>query len=96
MQFEWDEAKNLTNIRKHGVSFEDACKIFEDFTLDVPDSRFEYGEDRVISIGQLQGVVLLTVVHTDRAGNIRIISARPAKRSERRQYDQALRKSFDT
>lgn len=96
MEFEWDEAKNLTNIEKHGVSFEDACKIFEGFTLDVEDTRFDYGEDRTISIGMLQGVVLLTVVHTDRAGNLRIISARPAKRSERRRYDQALRQSFDT
>lgn len=95
MRFEWDEAKNQKNIEKHGVSFADACKIFDGFTLDVLDDRFDYGEDRTISIGQLNGVALLAVVHTDREGICRIISARPAKRSERSIYDQALRQSLN-
>jgi uncharacterized DUF497 family protein len=96
MEFEWDEEKNLKNIEKHGVRFEDACKIFEGFTLDIADTRFDYGEERIISIGTLRGTVVLTVIHTDRMGNLRMISARPAKRSERRLYDQALQQSFDS
>lgn len=96
MKFEWDESKNRQNIEKHAVSFEDACQIFEGFTLDLIDTRFDYGELREISIGRLGGVVILTVVHTDRNGTCRIISARPAKKSERKRYDEALRQSFDS
>lgn len=95
MKFEWDEAKNQSNIAKHGVSFDDAKRIFEGFTLDAVDQRFDYGEERTISIGTVSGIVMLTVVHTDRKGVCRLISARPAKRSERRIYDQAIRQAFD-
>lgn len=95
MEFEWDEAKNRRNIEKHGVSFEYASRIFEGITLDVLDNRHDYGEERIISIGMLAQVAILTVVHTDRDGRCRIISARPAKRSERRRYDEAIRQSFD-
>ena len=95
MEFEWDDDKNQQNIAKHGVSFADASRIFGGFTLDAKDDRFDYGEERIISIGLLDGVVILTVVHTDRDGVCRIISARPAKRSERKWYDEATRRAFD-
>lgn len=94
MDFEWDDQKNRQNIVKHGVSFEDACKIFDGFTLDAPDNRFDYGEERIISIGMIEDIAILVVVHTDRDGVCRIISARPAKRSERKIYDDAIRKTF--
>ena len=94
--FEWDDEKNRTNIEKHGVSFELACRIFDGFTLTVIDSRFEYGEVREISIGLVDGIAYLTVAHTDREGKIRIISARPARRNERKRYDEAIQKAADT
>lgn len=96
MKFEWDADKNQKNIEKHGVSFEDASKIFDGFTVDAIDDRFDYDEERTISIGMFRGVVILMVVHTDRNGVCRIISARPAKRSERKIYDQSIQQAFDT
>lgn len=90
MKFEWDDDKNRLNIQKHAVSFEDASKIFDGFTLDVEDTRFDYGEARTISIGMLAGVAILTVVHTDRQGVCRIISARQANRKERERYEKAI------
>lgn len=91
MKFEWDENKNRQNIEKHAVSFEDAHRIFEGFTLDQIDNRFDYGEERTISIGMIGGVVILSVVHTDRNGVCRIISARQANRKEQKRYEEALR-----
>lgn len=94
MDFEWDDDKNRSNIAKHGVSFADACRIFEGFTIDAPDTRHEYGEERAISVGLLDGVAVLVVVHTDRRGNCRIISARQANKKERNRYDEAIRKGL--
>ena len=54
MAFEWDVAKNQTNIRKHGVSFETAQRIFEGPVLTWFDDRKDYGEDRYISIGTVE------------------------------------------
>lgn len=96
MKFEWDENKNQRNIAKHGVSFEDACRIFEGFTLGFVDNRKDYGEVREISIGVIDGIAVVTVVHTDRKSVCRIISARPASRSERKYYEQEIQKAFDT
>lgn len=94
--FEWDDEKNRTNIEKHGISFEQASRIFEGLTLTVIDDRFEYGEVREISIGLIDGIAYLTVAHTNREGSIRIISARPARRNERKRYDEAIQKASDT
>ncbi|OYW69093.1 MAG: hypothetical protein B7Z40_00175 [Bosea sp. 12-68-7] len=88
--FEWDEDKNVANIAKHGVSFQRAARIFESRVLTVVDSRADYGEVREISIGIVESVVFLTVVHTDRQGVVRIISARRANRAERRRYENAI------
>lgn len=96
MKFEWDDAKNRLNIAKHGVSFEDARRIFDGFTVDRPDERFDYGEERMISVGSLAGVVILTVVHTDRLGVRRIISARQASKRERQTYEEAIRQATHT
>lgn len=96
MSFEWDEEKNKANIAKHGVRFEDAVTIFDSFTLDRIDDREDYGEVREISLGLFEGIAVLVVVHTDRDGNRRIISARPANRKERRDYDEAIQKAFNS
>lgn len=95
MEFEWDDDKNRQNIAKHGVSFEDARTIFDGFTVNLPDDRFEYGEVREQSVGLVRGVAVVVVIHTDRGGVCRIISARPAVKSERSLYEKAIRKAFD-
>lgn len=92
MAFEWDEDKNRINIGKHGVSFETAKRIFEGPVLSWTDDRKEYGEVRLRSIGPVDGIAILTVIHTDRSGKTRIISARPADRTERKRYEEAIQK----
>ena len=93
MQFEWDEEKNLANIGKHGISFEQAQQIFDGPTLDREDDRTDYGEKRTTSLGLLGRIVLLSVTHTDREGRMRIISARPASRKERAIYHGAIQQT---
>lgn len=95
MEFEWDDRKERANIAKHGISFAQAARIFEAFTLSWSDRRAAYGEERAISIGQLGSAAILVVAHTDRQGRCRIISARPANRNERQRYDQALRDTLE-
>ena len=95
-RFEWDEAKNLSNQRKHdGVSFEEARQVFQDPLHVSVQDRFEGGEQRWQTVGAVQGVVILLVAHTvteeDADGGsvevIRIISARRATPRERRRYE---------
>ncbi len=93
--FEWDERKSEINIAKHGVSFEMAARIFEGPVLTAVDESDDYGEVREISIGMVEGIAVLVVVHTDRNENIRIISARPATRAERRHYEEAIQKASE-
>ena len=90
MRFEWDEAKNIANIAKHGVGFDQVAPIFEGPIVSWTDTRLDYGEVRTLSIGQTVDRVVFVVVHTDRAGITRIISARLASRIERRSYFNAL------
>ena len=89
-EFEWDEAKNVANIRKHGVSFPTAKRIFEGVVLSRLDRRWDYGEDRYLSIGEVEQA-LIVVAHTRREGRTRLISARPASRKERQAYHEQIR-----
>ena len=91
MEFEWDQTKNQTNIRKHGVSFETARRIFEGPVLHWLDLRSDYGEDRSIGVGSVGTGALLVVAYTERNGSIRLISARPATRKERQAYYEKIR-----
>lgn len=91
--YEWDEAKNQTNIAKHGISFDLAARIFDGFTVEAEDTRVDYGETRLVSIGCVDGIAVLVVVHTDRHGTCRIISARQANTQERARYDTALQET---
>jgi uncharacterized protein len=95
MQFEWDEDKSRANIAKHGISFEQAQLIFYGPTVDLVDDRADYGETRIISLGLLEGVVVLSVAHTDREGRIRLISARRASRKERAIYHGAVQEASE-
>jgi uncharacterized DUF497 family protein len=99
LRFEWDEAKNLSNLRKHGISFAEASAAFLDpFYVSVQD-RIEDGEPRWQTFGVVEGLLLLTVAHTvteehDHGSSvevIRIISARRATRKERRHYEDENR-----
>lgn len=91
MLFEWDEAKNQANIDKHGIGFLRAQQIFDGPVVSWVASQMLGKEARLMSDGLLGNTLLLAVVHTDRSGVTRIISARPASRKERERYDQALR-----
>ncbi len=88
--YEWDKKKNRLNIEKHGIGFKTACRIFDGPVLTALDDRTDYGEVRKVSIGAIDGIVVLAVVHTDRKGKTRIISARRANRAERKRYEEAL------
>ena len=86
MQFEWDAAKNVSNEAKHGLGFERAVLVFADpARLTVVDNRHP-GERRENTTGLVAGLLIATVTHPDRAGVIRLISARPASRQERKRY----------
>ena len=94
MEFEWDENKNRANIAKHGIDFQQAKAVFDDPSLLTRiDDRFEYGEVREVSIGQMPLVtqrqsLIVVVVHTERDGITRLISARKATKQERRLYEE--------
>ena len=85
MDFEWDEAKNQSNLIKHRVDFLDAVNIFLGEVLERIDRRGNYGEIRVIATGMVDER-FFTVVYTTRGNYRRIISARRAHRNERREY----------
>jgi len=89
MQFEWDEQKRKANIRKHGFDFRDARKVFSSPMLVAPDDRYDYGEDRWIGIGMLEGRIVV-VIFTERDDTIRIISIIKALTHERIRYEQHL------
>jgi uncharacterized protein len=94
LRFEWDETKNGINLRKHGIDFATVAAIFDDpQQLLIPDHVVD-GEQRWQTIGALDGVLLLLVVHTleeeDDEEVLRLISARKVERHERRLYEDGL------
>jgi len=94
MQFEWDEQKRKTNIRKHGFDFRDAFKLFNSPMLVASDDRDDYGEERFIGIGMLEGRIVV-VIFTERGDKtIRIISMMKALNNERIRYEQYLREQL--
>ncbi|MGO9262201.1 MAG: BrnT family toxin [Bryobacteraceae bacterium] len=90
MQFEWDDRKAERNIAKHGIPFEYAARVFLDpHRLDREDTRRDYGEERRVALGKIEGR-LLAVAYTPRGKVTRLISARKANERERRQHDETL------
>lgn len=94
MRFEWDEKKNIGNIRKHRIDFRDAVYAFADpHALNIPDDYHSEDEERWVLLGMTTKHKLLVVVHTDRSHNtIRVISARPATRQEQAVYQARLKR----
>lgn len=90
MKFEWDEAKNRRNIRKHGFDFADAPEVFLGPMLARPDTREDYGEERWIGIGFLRGRAVVLAFAQLAPGVIRIISLRKAAKNEREAFEKAL------
>jgi hypothetical protein len=89
MKFMWDEAKRLNNVHKHGIDFIGCESIFAGLTLTMEDDRFDYGEQRFVTLGLLEGRVVV-VVRTEANEVIRIISTRKAKRREQALYFKGI------
>jgi uncharacterized DUF497 family protein len=90
LTFEWDEAKDLSNQKKHGVGFEEAKTVFNDpRSITIADEQHSDNEDRFIDIGVSSRGRLIVVSYTERGSNIRIISCRKATKTERKEYEKA-------
>ncbi|HVR76737.1 MAG TPA: BrnT family toxin [Planctomycetota bacterium] len=84
--FEWDPAKAKANLKRHGVSFAAGARVFDDRDrLEWLDTREEYGEERFVTVGEVNAE-LLSVAYTIRGELVRIISARRASRKEKAEY----------
>ncbi len=92
MRIKWDDAKNASNLRKHGIGFDEAIKIFDDPHYISRADRVVDGEQRWQSFGTMRGMLVVMVAHTwfDADGDeyVRVISARRATRQEREDYEQ--------
>ncbi|MBM3219644.1 MAG: BrnT family toxin [Candidatus Rokubacteria bacterium] len=89
MRFEWDPGKAAENVATPGVSFEEAATVFRDvLSATGADPDHSIDEERFVTFGISTGGRLLAISHTDRDDTIRIISARPATRSERKIYEE--------
>jgi uncharacterized DUF497 family protein len=88
-QFEWDAAKAVRNLKKHGVSFEEAVSVFADpLALIYDDPDHSTSEKRAIIVGRSTQGALLVVGFTDRSDRVRIITARTATARERRHHEE--------
>jgi len=85
MRCEWNGKKNQINIHRRGFDFADAEIVFEGATFTFDDDRFDYGEERFITLGMFAGEVVV-IAHTERGENVRIISMRKATKYEQRLY----------
>ena len=85
MECEWDEVKRQTNLAKHGIDFADLELLFDGLTVTTLDDRFDYGEERFVTFGLLNGIAL-AVVHTETDQVIRLISVRKATKNEEKSY----------
>ena len=89
LQFEWDEKKAQSNLRKHGISFEEATTAFGDtLSITIDDPLHSQDEDRLILIGLSDDLKTLVVVHVEKRDTVRIISARKASKKEKQFYEE--------
>jgi len=91
LRFEWDDLKNASNLRKHGVMFEVAAQVFQDPNFLMMEDQEKDGEERWHTIGRARSALLLIVCHTyrdeDEVETVRLISAREVTTYERRLYE---------
>ncbi len=88
MQFEWDKEKATSNLKKHGVSFDEAETVWDDyFYIDLFDDEHSAEENRFLIVGESNGKRLLIVSYTERESRVRIISARELTAKERKDYE---------
>lgn len=89
-QFEWNESKAASNLKKHGISFKQATTVFSDpLSNTINDPYHSQDEHRFLTIGCTKEGIMLMISHVDREERIRIISARKVTRRERRAYENA-------
>lgn len=81
LRFTWDERKRRTNLRDHGFDFADARRVFRGPTVTYEDNRFDYEEQRFVTLGLLNGVPV-SIAHTETHTRIHVISFRRATRHE--------------
>lgn len=89
MEFEWDEDKRLANVRKHGIDFLDVVTVFEGDIVTIEDDRFDYDEQRFLTLGLFKGRVVV-IVHIEKEELTRIISVRKATKNEERNYFEQI------
>lgn len=89
MQFTWSEAKRKSNLKNHGLDFLDAFKVFEGLTYTFEDDRHDYGEQRFVTLGLLNGIPV-SIAHTETENHIRIISFRKATKNEQNIFFQNI------
>jgi uncharacterized DUF497 family protein len=87
--FEWDEEKRQQNLLKHGVDFLYAAVMLEGDVVKLVDDRQDYGETRYLALGMMGGDIF-AVVYTLRGDNIRLISARKARKKEYERYQNRI------
>jgi uncharacterized DUF497 family protein len=88
MEFEWNPNKSDANLKKHGITFHEASTVFGDpLAITFSDPDHSMGEYRLLTFGYSRAGKLTVVVHTERRGKTRIISARRATRQERKIYE---------
>lgn len=86
--FEWDQRKAATNLRKHGISFQEATSVFSDLlSITISDPDHSDSEARFVDVGLSHRGRLLVISYIERGDNIRMISARGASRWERKKYE---------
>ena len=90
MDFEWDEAKNRTNLAKHGIGFELVHNVRWDSAIIEPDLRFDYGEDRYIARAYLENGTGVYIAFTLRAAKLRIITMRTFNKRDYQRYAPPL------
>lgn len=89
MKFEWDSVKAASNLRKHKVSFTEASTVFkDDLSATAHDPDHSQFERRFLTFGLSNQGRLLVIAHTEENDTIRIISARPASKAERKIYEE--------
>ena len=90
MDYSWDPEKNRRNFARHGITFEDAVRIFGGLTLEQVDDRFDYGEVRIYAIGLVMDIEVTVIYAEVSATERRIISAWRSERHEREAYWKSI------